>query len=132
MVTSKALKKPKKRWKVRLSLQVKLTITIVILMFFIISLRTAAIEVAQQYLQDTIILNLVSAGVSILLGAIGAYFIIRFFIKKPLSKLTELAEHLAQNDLTKRSDLKTGDEFGTLSDMFNDMADQFVSSKCCD
>jgi methyl-accepting chemotaxis protein len=110
--------------KVRFSLQVKLTIAIVILMFLIISLRSTVLGIVQSYVENTLLFNLVSAGVSILLGAIGAYLIIRFFVKKPLHKLTELAHHLAENDFTKRIELRTGDEFQQLTVVFNDMAEK--------
>lgn len=113
--------------KVRLSLQVKLTITIVILMFLIISLRATALGFAENYVDNPLILNIVSAGVSILLGAVASYFIIRFFVKTPLRKLTELADHFAENDFTKRIELKSGDEFEQLSYVFNDMADKLQS-----
>ncbi|UCZ52864.1 hypothetical protein LGQ02_19105 [Bacillus shivajii] len=69
---------------VRLNLQAKLTIMIVILIFVITSLSATASEIAQHYIQNVLAVNIVTTGVSILLGALGAYVIIRFILKKQL------------------------------------------------
>ncbi|WP_218240616.1 hypothetical protein, partial [Pseudomonas sp. 2822-17] len=53
--------------KIRFNLQVKLTIFIVILLFLIISLRTVVLEFANNFIEMTLVLNIVSAAVGILL-----------------------------------------------------------------
>lgn len=111
-------------FKLRFNLQVKLTCMIVLLMFLIITLRTTAIGIAQSFLDDTLMLNIVSAGVSILLGALGSYLIILFLIKKPLSQLTNLANAFIQNDYTIRVQLRSGDEFEQLGHAFNQTAEK--------
>ncbi len=44
-------------------------------------------------------------------------------IVPPLNKLTDMTDRLQQGDLTARSDYKSGNEFGELTDAFNMMAD---------
>lgn len=107
--------------KIRYGLQFKLTIFIVILMFIIISLRTAILGYVVTYLDNTLFINISSAVISILLGAIGAFSIIRIFIKKPLNQLLSLVEHYSENDFTKEIDIRTKDEFGQLASAFNDV-----------
>lgn len=114
--------------KIRFNLQLKLTVMIVVLMFLIISLRATALGIAQSYLDDTLILNIVSAGISILLGALGAYIIILVVIKKPIIQLTELANAFIENDYSKRIHLKSGDEFEQLGHVFNKTAEKMEKS----
>ncbi|MBB6451795.1 methyl-accepting chemotaxis protein [Salirhabdus euzebyi] len=114
----------KKIFPFKLNLQVKLTTTIVLLLFIIITLRTTFLSIAQQYIPNLLLLNITSAVVAILLGALGAFVIIRFFIKKPLQNLTDLAVGLSNNDFTKQAKIHTGDEFEQLGDSFNLMADK--------
>ncbi|MBD2846658.1 methyl-accepting chemotaxis protein [Paenibacillus sp. IB182496] len=104
------------------SLQVKLTGLIVVLMFLIIMLRTFALEFAKNYVSDIMWTNLISGGVSVLLSAVGAYVLIRLFIKKPLNELRALAEAFKANDFTKRTHLRTRDEFQQLGESYNELA----------
>lgn len=113
-----------KHKRIRMRLQVKLTILLVVLMFLIISFQTMLMGVAGVYLENFLLLNIASGAISILLAASGAYIIIRFIIKKPLNQLTDLAKSFKENDFTKRVDLKTGDEFEQLGEIFNGTADQ--------
>ena len=110
--------------RIRMRMQVKLSILLVMLMFFIISIQTAILGVAEAYLENLLVLNIFSGVVSLVLASIGAYIIIRIIIKKPLSQLTELANSFKENDFTKRVEMKTGDEFEQLGDIFNGTADQ--------
>ncbi len=107
-----------------LTLQMKLTVTIVILLFLIISLQSTIIGVASLFLENTLALNIASALISIFLGSLGAYFAIRYFIKIPLQRLTGLADSLLNNDFTKRAEIHTKDELGQLGMAFNDLAGQ--------
>ena len=45
-------------------------------------------------------------------------------ITRPLQKLTEVTEQVAEGNLSVRSDVKTGDEVGVLSDSLNTMIDK--------
>ncbi|KHF39627.1 methyl-accepting chemotaxis protein [Halalkalibacter okhensis] len=108
----------------RLNLQAKLTLMIVFLIFVITSLSTTVTGTMQAYIENLLLLNIITAAVTIILGAVGAFFIIRLILKKPLEQLTELALAFNNNDFTKRITLKSGDEFQTLSEVFNGTADQ--------
>lgn len=107
-----------------MGMQVKLTLLLVILMSFIISVQTTLLGIAEAYLENLLVLNIISGGASIILAASGAYVIIRIIIKKPLMQLTQLANSFKVNDFTKRINLKTGDEFEQLGEIFNGTADQ--------
>lgn len=110
-----------KKKKIRFTLQAKLTLCIVLLIFLIISLRTTAIAIANRYLENTLFTNLLSAGVAILLGAIGAYIIIVLIIKKPLREFANFSYHLSESDFSHKIVLKSGDEFEELANSFNEM-----------
>ncbi len=51
------------------------------------------------------------------------YLLIRRFIKKPLSRTVAATKAIASGDLSKRVDVKSGDEFGELAESFNIMAE---------
>ena len=50
-------------------------------------------------------------------------YIISFLLTKPLEKLNRVTDDFAGGDFSIRSDIKTSDEVGLLSDKFNHMAD---------
>ena len=50
-------------------------------------------------------------------------YIISFLLTKPLEKLNRVTDDFADGDFSIRSDIKTSDEVGLLSDKFNHMAD---------
>ncbi|WP_373558530.1 HAMP domain-containing protein [Bacillus sp. FJAT-45350] len=105
-------------------LQTKLTISIVVLLFLIISLNTTIMGIAELYINELLFLNIISGVLSILLGAIDSYFKIHFFIKKPLYQLTKLANAFMSSDYTQRIQINTGDEFDKLGHVFNETAIQ--------
>ncbi|MFV8827729.1 methyl-accepting chemotaxis protein [Alkalihalobacterium sp. APHAB7] len=111
--------------KHRFNLQVKLTAIIVVLLTLIISLRTIFLGFANMYFENLFFLNILSAGVSIVLASFGAFIIIRLVIKKPLDQLTELAYAFLENDYSKRVKLTTKDEFQQLGEVFNITASRF-------
>jgi signal transduction histidine kinase len=51
------------------------------------------------------------------------YLLIRKFVKKPLSRTVAVTKAIASGDLSKRVDIKSGDEFGELAESFNTMAE---------
>ncbi|MFQ5965388.1 MAG: DUF3365 domain-containing protein [Candidatus Scalinduaceae bacterium] len=51
------------------------------------------------------------------------YLLIRKFIRKPLSRTVVATKAIASGDLSKRVDVKSGDEFGILAESFNTMAE---------
>jgi methyl-accepting chemotaxis protein len=108
---------------IRLNLQIKLTIVIVVLIFLIISLRTIFLGYVHQYIENTLLLNIISAGIGIVFGAVAAYFIISLFLKRPLNKLTEMANWFMEGDFTRRIDINTKDEFEQLAHAFNIVAE---------
>jgi methyl-accepting chemotaxis protein len=105
------------------NLQFKLVFTLSLLLFLLISVRTAITEISARYLDDTLGINIISAGATILIGAIAIYFLIKLFIDRPLKKLISLANSFKQNDFTQRIELKTNDQFEQLGDVFNQLAD---------
>jgi methyl-accepting chemotaxis protein len=102
-------------------LQFKITVTIVILFFLISTLQAFALSVIDDYFKNTIVLDITSLGVGVGLAALGAFLIIRLFIKKPLEKLTQLTAFISENDFSHRISIKTGDEFELLGKSFNEM-----------
>ncbi len=63
---------------------------------------------------------LVSSLITLVIVAIGLYFIINKLLK-PIGRLRTLMDEVAAGDLTVQSDIKTADEIGQLSDNFNGM-----------
>ncbi len=108
--------------KRRVKLQLKLTVVMVALVFIILALWTNFTTIYNSYLikfVDIRFFNHVRALVSIVSGAVGAGFIVRVFIKKPLKALEELANNLNNNDYSKEIKISTKDEFETLGDSLN-------------
>ncbi|MFQ5713650.1 MAG: DUF3365 domain-containing protein [Candidatus Scalinduaceae bacterium] len=51
------------------------------------------------------------------------YLLIRKFVRKPLDRTVAATRAIASGDLSKRVDVKSGDEFGELAESFNTMAE---------
>lgn len=65
---------------------------------------------------------LVSVAIITVVFAVAAiWLIVRYVIVKPLKHLTEVADQVRDGKLNERANLKTGDEFETLSRSFNKM-----------
>lgn len=73
-------------------------------------------EASSQILIKTLIILIIS----ILLGAVMVFFIIKS-ITKPLNNLKDASIRIVEGDLTKEVDVLTRDEFGQLSMNFNEM-----------
>jgi signal transduction histidine kinase len=64
-----------------------------------------------------------------LLASVVFYFITKQVILTPVQKLHELADHVADGDLSKRVELSTADEFERLGRRFNAMLDAITSQQ---
>ena len=65
---------------------------------------------------------LISVAITTVVFAVAAiWLIVRYVIVKPLKHLTEVADQVRDGKLNERANLKTGDEFETLSRSFNKM-----------
>lgn len=62
------------------------------------------------------------------LGLIAFYVVIRVAIVKPLRSLREVSEAIGRGDVSKRADLRTGDEFEALGVAFNQMMKYLVAT----
>lgn len=112
--TKKALEK-----KIVLNLHIKVTIAIIVLTVLSNTVEIVIMEFIQKYLKNNLLLNISSIVLGVVLASIGAFLIIRFFIKNPLEKLTEVGKSLLNNDLSKNIEINSNDEFGVLSLSFN-------------
>lgn len=65
-----------------------------------------------------------TAGVIELLALPAAFLLIRWFILRPIRRLTGVTRELAAGDYTARAGMKNRDETGELADAFDHMADQ--------
>lgn len=63
------------------------------------------------------------------LGLIAFYVVIRLAIVKPLRSLREVSEAIGRGDVSKRADLRTGDEFEALGAAFNRMMKFLVATQ---
>ena len=63
------------------------------------------------------------------LGLIAFYVVIRVAIVKPLRSLREVSEAIGRGDVSKRADLRTGDEFEALGAAFNRMMKFLVATQ---
>lgn len=115
--------------RVRVSLQVKVTAFIIAFTSALTVGRTLVLTRLTAYLEaigvtaDAVRVSAVLSGsVTILLSALGALLIIRFFIARPLDRLSGFARTLAAGDLRQHVDIHTGDEFEQLAAAFNQMA----------
>ena len=62
------------------------------------------------------------------LGLIAFYVVIRLAIVKPLRSLREVSEAIGRGDVSKRAELRTGDEFEALGAAFNQMMKYLVAT----
>ncbi|MFA6960702.1 MAG: methyl-accepting chemotaxis protein [Opitutaceae bacterium] len=69
---------------------------------------------------------LVVMGIAVLLALISAYFLVQA-ITRPLGRLVGVTDAMRQADFTKRVQLDRQDEFATLGDGFNRMADDLTA-----
>jgi methyl-accepting chemotaxis protein len=73
---------------------------------------------------NTNLLILLSVGIISTISVVFlTYLLIRKFVKKPLSRTVAVTKAIASGDLSKRVDVKSGDEFGELAESFNTMAE---------
>lgn len=75
----------------------------------------------QEAAQPVLDLTMIILAVTIAIGGIAIYFIIKS-IRKPLIALSESAEKISQGDLTQHIEVRTHDEIGKLAQSFNDMS----------
>src|SRR5699024_12402823 len=80
------------------------------------SMYDSEVTKSAQPIMNYIIVVLV---VALLLGAILVYFITRSIVK-PLNTLNQAALKISHGDLTERISISSQDEFGELSNSFND------------
>jgi methyl-accepting chemotaxis protein len=109
--------------KVRVGLQLKLTLSIIIAFIVITAARSWFLQYADKYFQNQLVSNLTSAVVAIILAGIISFFVIRLFIRKPLDSLTEFGKQLGKNDLSSKIKISSKDEFKQLADIFNHTTD---------
>lgn len=90
----------------------------------IVAFHSTLVGIIQSFFTNALLLNILLAGLNILIGAIGAFVIVRVFIKSPLEKLKAQADSLVENDFTSRIEITTKDEFEQLAFSFNNMAEK--------
>ncbi|SET28949.1 methyl-accepting chemotaxis protein [Natronincola peptidivorans] len=105
--------------RVRLGIQFKLTVFIIVAFTIVNTGNSIFIQYASQMVSNILLANILSTVVSILLAGWVAFLIIKLFIKQPLNNLTELGKRIGENNLTEKIQIKRKDEFGQLSDIFN-------------
>lgn len=105
--------------KKSLGLQFKLTLAIIFAFIVITFGHSFFLELAKKWTYNQFVLKVLSAVVSIILAGIIAFFIIRLFLRKPLTALTEFGKYLGENDLTQKVQVNTGDEFGQIAQILN-------------
>nr|WP_062051768.1 methyl-accepting chemotaxis protein [Bacillus sp. JCM 19034] len=108
----------------KMNLQLKVTALLTLLIFVITSVSTTLTGIVHNYIENSTAVMVVTTFIMIVIGAIGSFFIIHFLIKKPLTKLTEIALALKNNDYEKRIHIRTGDELQQLGEVFNATAEQ--------
>ncbi len=59
--------------------------------------------------------------ITVALGMMALYAIVKYVIVKPLKHLRDVSEEIGRGDITLRADIHTGDEFEELADSFNRM-----------
>jgi methyl-accepting chemotaxis protein len=74
-----------------------------------------------EVLNSVMTTNLVIALLAVLV-AVGVGIVVARVVSRPVLKLAEAARLIAQGDLTRRTDIESGDEIGELSVTFNSMA----------
>lgn len=109
--------------RMRLGLTTKLTAVIVAYMYGLVSLGQFLTAYAVQFVTHPLLLNLISVAISVALGGVGAWLIVRLFIQRPLAELRRLAQELGAGNLAARASVRTGDEFQQLATGFNTTAE---------
>ncbi|MDR1270080.1 MAG: HAMP domain-containing histidine kinase [Planctomycetaceae bacterium] len=72
---------------------------------------------------------LAAAIVSAFLAMVAVNIVIRLVVIKPLKNLREVSESISRGELSKRANIRTGDEFEVLSEAFNRMLRHLVNSQ---
>lgn len=80
---------------------------------------------ARGIMGETLLMELLSIIVAIIITCIIAYITVRHFIIKPLERLKSFALKLRDNDFSEEIDLKLSDEFGHLSLVLSHLAGNF-------
>lgn len=91
-----------------------------------VKLSSQAIEEG-VHLNRAILLS-IALSTSILIMA-GSWLIVRYVIVKPLKHLKQVSDAIATGEVNVRSEIQTGDEFEDLSDAFNRMLRNLMSSQ---
>jgi signal transduction histidine kinase len=78
---------------------------------------------SQKYLAYMI----AAAIVSIFLALVAVNIVIRWIVIKPLRSLRNVSESISRGEITKRADIRTGDEFEVLGKAFNRMLQHLVN-----
>lgn len=105
------------------SLQLKLVLSLSVLLFVLIFLRTIIMTFANVYLDNQLWIDICSGLATILIGSFVINFLIKYFVDRPLKKLTAIANQFNENNFTERVNLKTYDQFEVLGTTFNKLAD---------
>lgn len=88
----------------------------------LVTMNSSEVEVLTRPIMIT---TLILGGVCSVIGILFAIFLARRFVK-PLIKLEETMGIVKEGDLTVRSEVKSNDEIGRMSDSFNVMIDHFA------
>jgi signal transduction histidine kinase len=72
---------------------------------------------------------LTAAIISAFLAIAAVNIVIRVVVLKPLKNLREVSESISRGELSKRAEIRTGDEFEVLSEAFNRMLRHLVNSQ---
>jgi signal transduction histidine kinase len=83
----------------------------------------------RRTLQKYLAYMLAAAIVSIFLALVAVNIVIRWLVIKPLRNLRSVAESISRGEITKRAELRTGDEFETLAGAFNRMLGHLGSTQ---
>ncbi|GAE31327.1 methyl-accepting chemotaxis protein [Halalkalibacter hemicellulosilyticusJCM 9152] len=113
--------------KLKMNLQWKVTILLVLLIFVITSISATVTGFAHAYIENPTMVTVATSLFTVLVGAIGSILIIHFLVNKPLAKLTEIAQAFKRNEYDRRVNIRTRDEFQQLGIVFNETAEQMES-----
>ncbi len=70
-----------------------------------------------------------AAIVSMFLALVAVNTLIRWFVIKPLRSLRDVAESISRGEISKRAEIRTGDEFEVLAEAFNRMLRHLVNTQ---
>ncbi len=82
-----------------------------------------SLESIDQHLRQDLQQTLLSVGGALLLGAIMLGTIMNWLVIGRLGRLTSLVRAFAQGDMSRRAEIRSGDELEELAEAFNRMAD---------